>query len=529
MAADLTSAGKTGVAINAMYDFWTPARHYQAYHGGLRILTESASAKLATPISIKPEEISGTALGYSPRERTWNFLEPWMGGEWRVKDIMDYQLIAFESCLYQAALRREDFLRSFYTVGKKALGRNSPYAFVIPDKQLDPGSTRKMLETLRFGLIEIDRATAAFEAGTKNYTAGSYVIRMQQPYSSWAKTLLERQVYPDLRVYPGGPPKQPYDVTAQTLPLLMGVDVDTIAQPFTASLSAVTTLPETTRSAAMLPAGDVDSWRRVNQLWKSGQGIWRDIKTGDFSTAAAPGRKAVHRPRVALYKSFMPSMDEGWTRWLLEQFAFAYTSVGNKDLQAMDLRSKFDVIVFPDQRAATIHSGYPVGSMPEEYAGGLGEGGADALKRFANAGGTLVFLNEACEYAIERLGLNVKNVVRSVARKDFYSPGSLLNVKLDTSNPLVYGLPPEIAIWSEGSPAFALPDGSRASQVATYASSPVLASGWLLGEKFLLNRAALLDVPAGSGHIVLFGMRPQYRAQSYQSFKMFFNSFLLAE
>jgi hypothetical protein len=197
-----------------MYDFWTPARHYQAYHGGLRILSESASARLATPITVRPEEISATALGYNPRERSWNHLEPWLGGTWRQRDIVDDQLIAMESLLYQAAVRRADLLRGFYRIGQRASSRTVPYAFVIPAMQHDPGSAKKMLETLSFGLVEIDQAARAFTAGGKTYPAGTFVIRMRQPYSSFAKTLLERQNYPDLRLYPGGPPKRPYDVTA---------------------------------------------------------------------------------------------------------------------------------------------------------------------------------------------------------------------------------------------------------------------------------------------------------------------------
>jgi hypothetical protein len=529
MAADLTAAGKTGVAINAMYDFWTPARHYQSYHGGLRILSESASAKLATPITLTADEISGNALGYNPRERSWNYLEPWMGGVWHLRDIVDYQLIALESCLYQAAIRRADLLRSFYKIGQRAVARTAPYAFVIPASQFDPGSTTKMLETLQFGEVEIDRAGASFRAGGKEYAAGSYVIRMQQPYSSFAKTLLERQDYPDLRMYPGGPPRRPYDVTAQTLPLLMGVTVDTIAQPFEASLSRAGNFGEPVRTSATLPAGDVDSWRAVNQAWAAGKNVWRDKKNGDFHLEAAGDIRPLKQPRVALYKSYVPSMDEGWTRWLLEQFGFAYTNIENKDIQMDNLHSRFDVIIFPDQRPAAMESGYRSGSMPAEFTGGIGEKGAAQLKRFASQGGTLVFLNDATEYALEHLGLDAKNVLKGLSNKEFYSPGSLLNVRLDTTHPLTFGLPKDIAIWSEGSPAFEIPQGSRDRTVATYTASNVLASGWLLGEKYLVNRSALLDVPSGSGHVILFGLRPQYRAQSYQAFKIFFNSLVYFE
>lgn len=526
MAADLTSAGKTSVAINAMYDFWTPARHYQAYHGGLRILSESASARLATPVTIKPEELNQTALGYSPRERAWNHLELWPGGTWRVRDIVDYQLIAMESCLYQAAVRRADMLRAFYRVGSRAVARTSPHAFVLPAAQKDPGAARVLLETLEFGMVEIERADREFTAGGKQYSSGSYVIRMQQPYSSFAKTLLERQQYPDLRLYPGGPPKRPYDVTAHTLPLLMGVSVDTVVEPFGASLARAETFKFATPSG--LSASDTDTWRAINRMWDSGQDVWRNQRTGDFSKEEATGFRKLRRPRVALYKSYVVSMDEGWTRWLLEQFGFSYTTLTNTDLQRDDLKSRFDVIVFPEGRAESIHRGHKPGSMPEEFTGGVGERGADALKKFAAKGGTVVLLNDACEYALKHLDVKVHNVLDGVSSQEFYAPGSLLNVHAE-EHWLTLGMPRDFSIWFESSPAFQVPAGGRERAVVAYGERNVLASGWLLGEKKLHRQAAVVDVPVGSGHIVLFGMRPQYRAQSYLTFKMFFNSLLYFE
>ena len=160
--------------------------------------------------------------------------------------------------------------------------------------------------------------------------------------------------------------------------------------------------------------------------------------------------------------------------------------------------------------------------MPAEYLGGLGEKGKAALQEFAAAGGTLVFLNHSTEYAIDALGLKVKNVVSGAGDSDFYSPGALLNVQLDKSHPLCYGLPADIAIWSEGSPAWE----TQEKTVARYPASGILASGLLLGESMIARRSALVDAKIGSGHVILFGMRPQYRAQSYLTFKLFFNALL---
>jgi len=510
MASDLTAAGKKGIAIHAAYDFWSPARHYQAYHGGLRILTESASARLATPMTIRPDQLDRNALGYDAQRRSWNHLEPWEGGEWHLRDIIDYQLIAFESCLYQAAIHRENLLRNFFRVGQRAVARTEPAAFLIPTKQRDPGAARKLLETLDFGMVEIDRATD-----------GSHVISMAQPYSSFAKTLLERQNYPDMRQYPGGPLVRPYDVTAHTLPLLMGVTVETLDQPWSGPL--VREHFSGGEPHESLAASDTDSWLTINRIWKFGGTVWRDPVTGVFArTQPGPAWKQVHRPRIGVYKSFMPNIDEGWTRWLLDQFEFMYASIGNKEIQAGDLRSRYDVLVFPDQESKELVSGYAQGTMPEEFTGGLADSGAAALREFASRGGTLVFLNRSTAYATQALGVKAKNIVQGVSDREFCAPGSLLNVVLDTRHPLALGLPREIAIWSEQSPAWS----AEAGAVARYLATGILASGWLLGEQRLAGRAALVDARLGRGHVILFGMQPQYRGQSYQTFKLFFNSLL---
>ncbi len=549
MATDLTAAGKVGVAIHAAYDFWTPSRHYQAFHGGLRILTESASARLATPITLKFDQLDTHPLGYNAQERSWNFLEPWPGGTWHLRDIIDYQLIAFESCLYNAAIHREDMLRNFYKVGQRAVARTTPYAFVVSAQQRDPGATRRMLETLAYGLVEIEKAPN-----------GDHVILMHQPYSSYAKALLERQHYPDERLYPGGPPKRPYDTTAETLPLLFGVDVKTVDEPVAGPFTKET-FPFDAPAPAAYSAADTDSWHTATQLWKAAKPVWRNEQTGDFSaTDQGSGWKKISEPRIALYKSWIPTMDEGWTRWLLEKFGFAYKNVTNGDIQAGNLKQKFDVIVFPDQTTGSITQGFRKGSMPDEYTGGIGENGIEAVKQFANSGGTVLCFNHSSAFCISSLGAEATDVLsgrlanaagdfqgapganatpgpggaggggrrgggQSGPNADFYSPGSLLNVKLDLSSPLTRGLPENITIWSEQSPAFT----TNQPSIATYPASDILASGWLLGGNLIANKSAIVDAKVGEGHIVLYGMRPQYRAQSYQSFKLFFNALIAYE
>jgi Zinc carboxypeptidase len=570
MATDLTAAGRKGVVMNAMYDLWTPSRHYQNYHGGIRILTESASVRIASPVTVKFDQLDA-GRGYDARRPSWNFPEPWPGGEWRLRDIVDDQLIAFRSCLAAAARDRERLLRNFYLVGKKAVERKDLYAFVIPARQKDPVATAKMLGILRFGMVEIHQAKSAFTAGGKAYGPGAYIIPLAQPYGSWAKTLLERQDYPDLREYPGGPPKRPYDVTAHTLPLLMGVDVDLIPKPFECSMV------KTDRISP--PAGRVDgspgqfgyvishdttqSSLALNRIFKRGfKAAWltQPIELGGRSFAAgniyvpqaddldgfmaklaseahllfyAADRNVggsglrLDPPRIGLYKSYVPSMDEGWTRWLLEQYEFPYRSLYDRDLRGGALRAKLDAIVIPDQNTEAIVQGHRRGSengaMPDEYTGGIGEEGVKAIRDFVEQGGTLITLNKAAEFAIRALQLPVRNALEKAGSRDFYCPGSLLRVEVDNTSPLAFGMNAQEPAWVEGGVAFEANDPSIRSPLR-YASKDLLMSGWLLGADLIHGKPVVLEVPKGKGKAILLGFRPQYRGQSYATFPLLFNA-----
>src|SRR2546421_6865123 len=216
MAWALAAQGKTGIAINAIYDAWTPARAYQHYHGGVRILSEAASANLASPIEVQFDELQARARGYNPRQRSWNFTAPWPGGRWALRDIVSYQTEAAYALLQNAARDRDRWLATFLTVGWRAARgwRGWPYAYVIPKQRQDSVAIAALLGILHRGQVEIRTAQLPFTLVGQRFAAGSYVVGLRQPYAAFAKTLLEPQHYPDLRLSPGGPPTPPYDVTA---------------------------------------------------------------------------------------------------------------------------------------------------------------------------------------------------------------------------------------------------------------------------------------------------------------------------
>ena len=372
VAARLTTEGKPGVVTGAIFDAWTPARAYPHTHGGVRVLSETASARLASPIEVPGHELANDRGGYDPRTPSGNFPLPWPGGWWRLGDIVEYQLSASLAVLDHAASNRDYWLRTALGVARRAIAQRDPFAFVIPATQRDPLAAARLLEVMNAGGVEVHRASEPFVAGGQTWDAGSHVISMQQPASAFARTLLQRQRYPDLRSEPGASPRRPYDVTAHTLPLLLGVQVREHRRPLRRAPRAgggacwwhrdgsrVTgrSWPSGTR-AGTWPPWDVSSrpgWRCAGPSSRSPRAAVRS-RPGPSSSPRPPGSSssrwssswgsrpgrsglvpeacACKTPRVGLYRSWVPSMDEGWTRYVFErEMGVAYRNLHDHEVR----------------------------------------------------------------------------------------------------------------------------------------------------------------------------------------------------
>ena len=465
MASALMAAGKKGVIYNDQYDLWTPARQYMLYHGQPRILTEIASARLADPL-INP---AGAARPLGPQESRWNFPVPYDKGVWRLGDIVEYGRIAVFAGLEQMAKYRTRWLENFYRVHKDWVERDeAPYAFVVPATQRDPFETYELLEILQAGEVEIHRARSSFAAGGKTYPGGSWVIQLAQPYGAFAKTMLERQVYPDLRYYPGGPPISPYDVTAQTLGLLMGVDVEQIDEPIRADLELLEELtpPQTpvpprpgwaytvspSSNAAFLAAtrlqnAGVPVFRAADAFAASDgtgyePGTWivpptRDaeavlrrvaeqtglVVSGSDRAPRVDGHRLKEATRVGLWR-VANNMPGGWLMWLFEQYELNHQTISSLDFEG-DLSDKYDVIVLP---SGTTRSRIVNGLDPYRndeswrWAYGVGERGWEMLRRWVQRGGTLVALGSAVEAARVLLDLPIEPVLPDRGQREPVKP-----------------------------------------------------------------------------------------------------------
>jgi hypothetical protein len=262
-------------------------------------------------------------------------------------------------------------------------------------------------------------------------------------------------------------------------------------------------------------------------LLKDESDVRRDLGLALKSGAASPviNPLAQSGARLALYKSWTASMDEGWTRYVFDTFNVKYSSIFDKDIRAGNLRAKYDVIVLPSMRLREIVEGRAKGTAPEVLTGGITEAGVEALRRFVEDGGTLVCFDASTELAIKRFKLPLKNVLEGVRSSEFYCPGSVLRLDVDTASPLARGLAHDTDAYFINSSAFDVTgDDKTVRVVARYAASDALRSGWLLGEKYLAGKIALAEVSLGKGRIVLFGFRPQHRGQTWGTLPFIWNS-----
>ncbi|HYX80856.1 MAG TPA: M14 metallopeptidase family protein, partial [Gemmatimonadales bacterium] len=420
-AAALEAAGKEGIIYNSTYtNFWQGAMAWSGWwHNQIGLLTEVASARIAAPIEQR-KAVPGQSTPTPPAERErgsggrgdvpadgvlpapgditsrTEYPRPWMGGRWTLRDIVDYELIATMALLDTVADRRETLLRQVYEVNRQTVDAGTTgeiKTIVIPiEGQQDAREAAHLADRLHMAGVEVLRANAAFDADGTRYAAGTFIIPMNQVFARYAKDMLEKQTYPEVRRSPTSAPEPPYDVTAWSLGMLLGVKSVFVKSPHPSGLSVtpVTDLPKI--------AGDVkgtgprfgfdvkgpDTASAINVLLKQGAKLVFDapshvtatgvsrrqleevaadyglsVTTSDGTprNASAPPIP-FHAPRIGMYQPWGGgSMDEGWTRWVLEQYGFGSTPLHNTDVRAGKLREKYDAIILADQSPKSIVDG----------------------------------------------------------------------------------------------------------------------------------------------------------------------------
>ncbi len=585
IASDLQAQNFRGIVTDAFYTAWWQGTSVMTpwWHNMMGILSEMASVQIATPLYFPKGSLTGGRQGLPEYNQRMNFLDPWPGGWWRLRDIIDYELAITFSLLELAAQEKESIIYNFCKMNQDAIAKGKsepPYAYVIPAAQHDPITALRMLDILMLGGVEVHQANGEFTAGHLKFSKGDYVILLSQPFRPYVKDLMERQRYPELRNYPGGPPIRPYDVAGWTLPLMMGVEIFEIPSPFSAELKQVESivrpvlplLDDEERDYIISHASNASA-RAVNLMLNEGRKIYWlknavEVAGGRYQPGALyipegemklekmnalaralsleikqterslQGQVAyqIKNFKLGLYQPWTANMDEGWTRLILEQYDFPYKSIYNANLRSDNLKADYDVIILPDMEPKQILTGRKKDKpdifsppVPDIYLDGIGEEGVKRLKDFVEKGGLLITLDSACDFAIEQFGLPAVNVLKDVKDTEFFCPGSLLEIIVDNSEPIAFGMPSKAAAMFVNSPAFRpLYWKNRTAVPAYYSDNNLLLSGWMDGEDRIKGLAAVLDIPVGKGRVVLIGFRAQHRAQTLGTYKFLFNAIQLA-
>ncbi len=548
----LAREGKSGAIAYLGFDGWWNGglRTAPAFHNMHGILTEVAAGVYATPRTDRLEELPRRfPNGLPTTEPSIFYPQPWLGGRWGVREAIDYMLAADFAILELAASRARTFLLKAWEMARAAIDagtRGNPFAYIVPADQWDSWTAAQMLERLAAAGIQIHRASAEFEAGGKRYPAGSFVLLAAQPFRAYLIDLLEPQRYPDIRQGATGEARRPYDVAGWTLRMSMGVEVDRIDAPFEAPLERLEKIPSPPPSlerrtnacflalADLLERGAKVRWGEHGRLLVRGQAAPQEYERA---------RWELRRPRVGLYRSWMASIDAGWTEWLLDTFAVPYRLLHNDDF-ARGRFDELDTVILASERPEAILNGWREGEptarrKPEldlkalqrpEYCGGIGLAGLLNLERFVAQGGTLVAFDEATELAIRYFPLPVRNALATASPR-FECPGSLLRATVDTAHPLAAGMPQQTFVFSTGGKAFeSTLAGNESSMqvVARYSAGELLASGWVAGDAAARGKPLLVEVPHGKGRVILYGFRPQFRGQTFGTFKLVLNAIYLA-
>ncbi len=595
MSRRLEEAGMRGVGHNMIYDAYWPGgtRNTAWWKNVTGLLSEVASARIATPIWIDPGELRGGRKGLPEYTRRANYPSPWAGGWWRLRDIVDYELVATWAFLESCAENRADLLANMVGMAREATERGRsepPYAFIVPPAQHDPVAAGELVGLLRRHGVDLLQATGPLRVGYAVYPPGTVVVPAAQPYRAFLLTMLRPQRYPEVRPYVGGPIFPPYDVTSWSLPLSMGVAVFEAAEPLVGDVAPLVepAWPEAAIEASaaghVIPHAAHSAFRAMNRLLADGRNVYwlaradgtaapgdiylpaGAIATADlaalqaelhFPVAPAPQAPAgshwkVAGARVGLYKPWVASMDEGWTRFVLERHEFPFVNVSNEEIRSGAFERKLDVLLVPDVDKDILAKGKPSDKrrlgfwspLPPRYAGGIDgspgeEGGrrqkgGERIKEWVEKGGTVVALDSASEYFIELFELPVENVLAGVARESFDCPGAMLRLHVDPSHPLGFGLRADEAAYFAQSPAFRtrVPDPRFDRRVvARYPADEkdILISGYLKGGERLEKRAAVVDLRVGQGRVILIGFRSQHRAQTLRTFKLLFNTLYTLE
>jgi hypothetical protein len=470
---------------------------------------------------------------------------------------------------------------AFYDSVYKDPSNRDPRGYILSADQADFPTAIKFLNALIKSGITVHQATADFSVAGKSYPKGSYIVKTAQAFRPHVLDMFEPQDHPNDFMFPGGPPVRPYDAAGWTLAFQMGIEADRIMEAFDGPFATLThgqllqpapTLLPASTAGYFLDAQVNDSFKAVNDLLKAKVKVYRiqvatkDVPAGTFYVPSAgkkvlelaaksygvlpkaakgmpSGAKEITPARIGLYDYYGGSMPSGWTRWIMEQFHFDYAQVFPMEIDGGKLKEKFDVLLFIGPGMPGAGGGYGAGAQPKkedipaEYHGMLGRLSVDKsipeLKAFLEQGGQIITVGAATSLATH-LGLPVSNALveiangkeRALTGDKYYIPGSVLEMQIDRTAPINFGMGAKADVLFNNSPVFKLtPDAAAVGvkPLAWFGTAAPLRSGWAWGQQYLKHGVTAFEAQVGKGKLYAYGPEIIFRGQAHGTFKMLFN------
>ena len=575
MGAAFDAEGKEGAISRHIFDSWYPGYVTQVVdsHNIISILTETALYRYATPhfytIHDFPKQYQDLTMGAF-------YPNPWKGGWWRLKDAVDYCITASTSVLDVASKYRQELLYNKYQMAADIIKRfksEPPYAWIIPEKQADPGTASLLLNRMILLGIDVYKSSETFSCDGIQYPAGTHLIPMDQAFALFIENVFEVQRYPDLRKYPDlwqgiinpkefeGAPFSSYDQMGWTLPYQFGTEIIAANSPVEVQMIRLDKvhmqkgkISGNPGYAYLLRHEENNSFTAVNRILKTGGKVFSsepdrsfiipansvkhvfmnkiaselDLNITGISRKQTAKTREIKKVKLGVYKSWRASADAGWTRYILENYEFPYKNIHDAEIRAGNLKSNYDVIIMPSSRPDTILNGHIKGTMPPKYIGGITTAGVRNLRKFAEDGGTIVFLSNSCNFALDYFNIPVKNILKNIKKEDFVCNGSMLRMVFDNSHPVAYGMPEEASTVFNLSCVFEIQPSFKNIKnpvsIAKYPDENPLMSGWIHGDQIIRQKSGIVAAPFGKGNLILLGFPVQFRAQPYGTFKLLFNS-----
>ena len=516
---DMTEQGMKGVVQGyAFDDYWPGSTETAHWKNMIAMLTEAASAKIATPVYIEDNELRVSGKGLSEYAKSANFPDPWPGGWWRLSDIVNYELGSTFSIIKTAALHKKDLLELRNRLCKKEVEKGkteAPSYYIIPRKQHDEGEFVRMVNLLKEHGINVYEINDNLMINNCEYAKGDVVVPLAQPFRAFIKEVMEHQEFPVRHYTKGGPVIKPYDITSWSLPLHRGVnaveidgrsaELEAAISPVKGDFSIKTAIPDK-YSYAVFPAESNDSYKAAFTALSQGLKVWRvssafeadgqkmskgsfiikknsklkdiiesiDINPVFTSSDVKVDKKQVEMPRIALVETYMHDMDAGWTRFIFDNYNIKYSIVHPGDFEKTDFSANYDVVIFPDNNKDILKSGkykgndgvYSIPSYPPEFTKGIGDKGMDNLMKFFNTGGIILSWGRSTalfsgnlkvpvgEKEKEDFVLPFRDVSKSMSKQGLYCPGSFVAMNVKPGFELTLGMPEKIGVFYRGNPVF---------------------------------------------------------------------------